>query len=94
MGVIPGKLFEYLAAKRPILCIGPVKGDSCRIIKETSAGYVFGFDEKEKLKRTLLELYSAFKKSGFVDVSNQGIEKFSRKNLTGEMAELLNKIAN
>ncbi len=28
MGVIPGKLFEYLAAKRPILCIGPVKGDS------------------------------------------------------------------
>ncbi len=39
-GIIPGKLFEYLALHRPILCIGPENGDSARIILDCKAGYV------------------------------------------------------
>ena len=45
MGRIPGKLFEYLAAKRPILCIGPKEGDSARVISETNSGITCEFLE-------------------------------------------------
>ena len=92
MGVIPGKLFEYLAARRPIICIGPLKGDSCRIINEAEAGYTFSFNNKPDLKSTLISLYNEFTETGKVECSSKSIEKFSRRNLTGQMAELLNEI--
>lgn len=92
MGVIPGKLFEYLAARRPIICIGPLKGDSCRIVNETEAGYTFSFNNKSDLKTTLISLYNEFTETGKVECSSNSIEKFSRRNLTVQMAELLNEI--
>ena len=92
LGVIPGKLFEYLAARRPIICIGPLKGDSCRIINETEAGYTFSFNNKSDLKTTLISLYNEFTETGKVECSSNSIEKFSRRNLTGQMADLLNEI--
>ena len=92
LGVIPGKLFEYLAARRPIICIGPLKGDSCRIINETEAGYTFSFNNKSDLKTTLISLYNEFTETGKVKCSSNSIEKFSRRNLTGQMADLLNEI--
>ena len=49
-GIIPGKLFEYLAAKRPILAIGPEDWEGGEIVKSTnfvnmclSTDYLFNF---------------------------------------------------
>ncbi len=52
-GVVPGKLFEYLALDRPIFCIGPDNGDSAKIIEECNAGIISNFDDKEKMKLAL-----------------------------------------
>jgi len=38
IGNIPGKLFEYLASRRPVLVVGNTKGDSAEIVKNTNAG--------------------------------------------------------
>lgn len=92
MGVIPGKIFEYLAARRPILGIGPENGDSARIIKEAGAGIVCNFDDFEKMKREIFKLYQRFKKGKLVE-SNADITKYTRKYATGQMAELLDKLA-
>ena len=37
-GVIPGKMYEYIGARRPILCVGKKTGDASVIIKKTKAG--------------------------------------------------------
>jgi len=37
-GILTGKLFEYLAAQKTVLCIGPVNGNAAEIIKECNAG--------------------------------------------------------
>ena len=42
-GIIPGKLFEYLMAKRPILAIGPKKWDVQQILEETGSGEYFQY---------------------------------------------------
>jgi hypothetical protein len=39
-GVVPGKLFEYIGARRPILCLGLEGGSVAEIIREREAGLV------------------------------------------------------
>ena len=89
-GLLTGKLFEYLASGRPILCIGPEDGDAARIINETHAGQTVGFDDKEKMKETIKKYYQQYMETGLPSNKSQEIEKYSRKALAGEFANLLN----
>ena len=43
---LPGKLFEYLASMNPILGIGQTDGAMARIVNQTGAGVVFGWEDK------------------------------------------------
>ncbi|MEI6059581.1 MAG: glycosyltransferase family 4 protein [Bacteroidota bacterium] len=90
-GIIPGKIFEYLASNRPVLCIAPPDGDSANIIKESGAGYVVDFGDSETLKKVILELYSKYKQGNLL-INTGSISQFSRRSLTGSIAELLNSI--
>ena len=86
--IIPGKLFEYLAARRPILSLGPIGSDIQRILAETNSGCFFNTQEEVLLKKHILDLYAAYL-SGSLSVSSKGIEKYSRRELTGELAKLI-----
>ena len=90
-GLLTGKLFEYLASGRPILCIGPEDGDAARILKETGLGTTIDFDDKEKIKQVIQDYYRRYKNGGLPDSENSLIERFSRKALTREYAKLLEK---
>lgn len=89
-GIIPGKVFEYLNAKRPILAIGPKNWDVERIIEETEAGKVIIYSDNEPLKNFILEKYEDFKK-GKISFEGHNIEQFSRRNLTEKLAKLIRK---
>jgi glycosyltransferase involved in cell wall biosynthesis len=39
--IITGKLFEYIATGKPIICLGPCDGDAAEILKETGHGFTF-----------------------------------------------------
>ena len=45
MGIVPGKVFEYLASEQPILAIGPSEGDSARILRSQAGTHLVGFEE-------------------------------------------------
>jgi hypothetical protein len=87
--LLTGKLFEYLGAERPILCVGPTKGDAAGIIRETHTGQTFHFDDVARIKEYL--------KGQFLEHQTQEIHpgkgqitRFSRKNLTKSLVEILN----
>ena len=86
--IIPGKLFEYIAANRPILAIGPDGSDVERILKETNAGVYFTYTEKEKLKNQLQFYYEAYLKAN-LNVNSQNTEKYSRSALTKRLSNVL-----
>ena len=88
-GIITGKLFEYLAAGRPVLAIGPTDGDAAEIINNTKAGIISGFGDNKRLKNNILALYHNYKK-GKLQISTGDVSKYSRKNLTEELVNLLN----
>ncbi|MBR4146731.1 MAG: glycosyltransferase family 4 protein [Bacteroidales bacterium] len=90
-GILTGKLFEYIAAGRPILCIGPEDGDAARIISETESGVTVGFEEKEKMKTVIKDLYERYLGNRLPSNENAEIEKYSRKALAWEFAKLLEK---
>lgn len=89
-GLVPAKLFEYLASGRPILCIGPEDGDAARILKETGAGLTVSFGDKEKMKETLKNFYQRYLENDLPNNTNTAAEHYSRKNMSEKYAMLLN----
>ena len=87
-GIITGKIFEYLQAKRPILAIGPEDGDLAEIISETNSGVIVDFENKEQLKKEIAKLYSEFKNNS-LKVNSKNIEQFHRKELTQKLSEVI-----
>jgi glycosyltransferase involved in cell wall biosynthesis len=86
-GILPGKMFEYLALKRPILAIGPGGSDCEAIIRKAEAGYYHDFKDEEGIKDSLEKLFKAFQKGEYnTEIGN--IESFSRRKLAREIVEL------
>lgn len=90
-GVITGKIFEYLQAKRPILAIGPTNGDLAEILKETNSGIIVNFNDVANLKKEILQLYTSFIK-GNLESNSSSIEQYHRRNLTEKLANIIKEI--
>lgn len=93
-GVYSGKIFEYLAARRPILSIGYVEGFVIKdLLNQTQAG-VQVLNEEE-VKEYLLNAYHEFKKFGAVQY--HGIEaeimKYTQLEMSRKFAEVLDEIS-
>lgn len=93
-GILTGKLFEYLASGRPILCIGPEDGDAAQILNETKAGTTVRFDDKEKMKELIKDLYQKHLQNGLVSNESRKVEKYSRRTLTGNIVKILENLRN
>lgn len=91
IGIIPGKLFEYMAAERPILSIGPKQSDVEKIIKDTNAGKYFNYDNLQEVKQYILDCYSKYQQNQ-LKVHGIGLQYFSRKKLTEKLAGVIKNV--
>lgn len=90
-GHLPGKLFEYISAKRPVLALGLSASDAGHILEETGLGKTIDWNDEAELKAHLLILYEQWK-SGKVIYDEVDINKYSRKALTSQLAALLDAL--
>jgi len=86
--IIPGKLFEYMVSERPILAIGPIGADFASIVQTTNTGIFVAYTEKEKLKNALLQWFIQYQQ-GDLKSNAIGLQQYSRKNLTGQLVQIL-----
>ena len=91
--ILPGKLFEYLASRRPILGIGQTDGAMARVLEDSIAGTTVDWDDENALKQFLEGAWKAFQTLGEVPPTNGNIEKYTRENLAAELARLLESIS-
>ena len=91
-GLLTGKLFEYMASGRPILCIGPEDGDAAHILKETHAGQTVCFEDKKRMKEIVKDLYQKYLEDKLPSNESKELEKYSRRALAGEYGRLLDRI--
>ena len=81
--ILTGKLFEYIACRKPVLCLGPVDGDASDIISETSSGKTFDHSDSGSILN-FLENYGAEGPDNSADIA-----PFSRRSLTERLAKIL-----
>ena len=89
---LPGKLFEYLGARRPILGIGQTDGAMARIVGETRTGEVYDWPDAAGLRAAVDRLWEAFR-SGEEPVLTENIEAYSRRSTARRMAALMEELA-
>ena len=85
-GIIPGKLFEYLAARRPILAIGPEHWEAGKMVRETGSGSYFLYGDHDPIKSKILQWFRQYE-SGELKVQEVSIEQYSRRSITKDLAE-------
>src|SRR5450759_4691775 len=51
--IITGKIFEYIASEKPVICLGPVDGDAAEILKETGHGITFEYNDSKGISEYL-----------------------------------------
>lgn len=86
--VLPGKIFEYLAARRPVLGIGQEDGAAATVLKDTGAGEMYDWDRTEPLREFVLRQWRLWK-SGIVLPPLSDISSYSRLSLTRKLTEIL-----
>ena len=88
-GILTGKLFEYLAARKPIICIGPADGNAADIITECKAGKTFERIMSSETENYLNELISEWKRNKNINIENENYKKYSRYNQANELSGII-----
>jgi glycosyltransferase involved in cell wall biosynthesis len=94
-GVLSGKVFEYLAAERPILAAVPPDGAAASLIRETGAGVVVAPDDVGGIRNALETMHARYLDGGLpaVVLPEKTRRSFSRRARAEETADLLREIA-
>ncbi len=89
--ILPGKLFEYLASNKQVLCVGPLASDADKIIDECGAGRTFHYDMYDLILDHLDTMSRNWNVNPNLDLPFINYERYSRRALTGKLAELIRK---
>ncbi len=93
--VLSAKVFEYLAAERPILAAVPPDGAAAELIRETGAGIVVAPDDVDGLRAALVRLEGDWR-AGKLDgtpLPAEVRERLSRRARAEELAALIRSLA-
>jgi glycosyltransferase involved in cell wall biosynthesis len=94
-GVLSGKVFEYLAAERPILAAVPPEGAAAALIREAGAGVVAGPEDVDGMVAALHDLHTRWR-DGSLDaplLSEEWRTRVSRRSRVEELARVLEELA-
>ena len=89
--VLPGKIFEYLAARRPVLGIGQEDGAAAQVLADTRAGVMCDWDNAAAIRSAVDRAWSAHLAGE--PFSPAGIERYTRRHLTRLLASLLDQLS-
>jgi glycosyltransferase involved in cell wall biosynthesis len=92
-GILTGKLFEYLAARKPILCIGPVDGDAASIIRLCNAGESFDYTDGKGILHFIQNRMNLWREEpNLISGDQEQINKFSRLEQADQILGILNSV--
>ncbi|MFK8057683.1 MAG: glycosyltransferase family 4 protein [Saprospiraceae bacterium] len=91
-GQINGKLFEYLAAGKPVLHIGPYDADNTSILDDVHAGLTVPPGDVDGTEGALQRFIDGRFGESPHALQREGVLKFERKQVTKQLATLLDSL--
>ncbi|UOQ76863.1 glycosyltransferase [Hymenobacter sp. 5516J-16] len=88
-GILPGKVFEYLAARKPILCVGPSGSDADTLLQECGAGPALPYTDYAAMLARLETLAAQWQRNPNLDLAGTGYTRYSRRALTEQLAKVV-----
>lgn len=88
-GILPGKVFEYLAANKPILCVGPAGSDADKLLQECDAGQALPYQDGALMLKTLEALVAQWRLNPNLDLPAVRHKRYARRALTGRLAGIV-----
>lgn len=89
--VLPGKIFEYLAAGKPILGIGQEDGAAAGILEDTHTGWMCDWDNIADVRKAIDCSWDIW--NGICPFAHENISRYSRSHLTRTLSALLNQVS-
>ncbi len=88
--ILPGKVFEYMSAGRPIIAFGVNDSDIQQIIGKSKAGEYFTYEDYDGVLAHIINLYQRYK-SGNLSVASVGVDAYHRSRLTDRLIEIIER---
>ena len=88
---VPGKLFDYIAANKPILFIGH-RGAASEIVEQGNIGAVCEHDDIDSISREILGFYRRWELSQPFEPNTPYIHRYHASNVAKQLAELLDSV--
>jgi glycosyltransferase involved in cell wall biosynthesis len=88
-GILPGKVFEYLATNKPILCVGPAGSDADNLLQECGAGQALPYADYQLMRQTLEALIAQWRLNPNLDLPALSHSRYSRRALTGQLVAVV-----
>jgi glycosyltransferase involved in cell wall biosynthesis len=92
-GIVPGKVFEYIGAQRPVIALAP-EGAIAELMRETRSGFIASNQDIPAIKSVFVECYQNFlyDRSKFQQ-DREAVRRYDRREITHQLAELLDTLS-
>lgn len=87
--ILTGKVFEYLASRRPIIAIAPTGSEVAALLAQTASGRAFADSDKQALKTYLLECLARHQRGERQEVSAAHLAPYTREYQARQFEEML-----
>jgi glycosyltransferase involved in cell wall biosynthesis len=90
--LIPGKIYEYWAAGHSPILLLSARGAASGLIEQHRLGLTVDFMDVQGIENAILEVCRAKETGNAIQISRDGIERYSRAYLTTQLADVLSKV--
>jgi len=89
---IPGKIYEYIRARKPVLSLVDMRGDTAQLLKTLGVDTYAKIDDAEDIARELGRFVTLLEKGQAPVASEEDVLRYSRHHKAVELAQLLDSI--
>jgi hypothetical protein len=91
--IVPGKVFEYIGADRPIIALAP-EGAIASLLRETRSGIVAHNQDIVAIQAAFIECYNNFLyHNRKFEQDREAVKRYDRREITRQLALLLDAVS-